>query len=534
MTSETRLDLHDIQGAVLKGFGRHGFPFARYLVFVVHDEEAGRSFVRSLVPKITTSAPWRKGGSLQDGTAIPAATTNIAFTYHGLRELGVPRASLQSFPDEFAMGMRARRDILGDDGPSAPEVWDPVWQREDQVHVLVWINAQSKEALEQRYAEIRALVPKDGKVELCKGHRAPGGRVDLDYQDAGALLVDGKPSAKEHFGYTDGISNPYFKGALVDEGALIGGGKPTGHAPETAAGWEALATGEFLLGHEDEAGEYPEAPIPSVLAMNGTFMVVRKLHENTKSFDDFLAATGGELPGGAEELAAKLAGRWRNGAPITRFPSKTEADSFGKKYEEAKLAIASAKTKQERDEAKRRFADLSTRFVAFDYGHDLDGGRCPVGAHTRRTNPRGALEFGKTGAFETRGAVDNRRRVLRRGLPYGESVRDRSDQGDHGIVFMGINASLRRQFEFVQQQWVNYGNDFKLGSDKDPLAGNHSASPAGEPAGRMLIETAKDDPRPPIFCGGLPRLVETRGGDYFFIPGMNALRMIAAGTIDPT
>ncbi|MFI5309533.1 MAG: peroxidase, partial [Polyangiales bacterium] len=241
MSTETRLDLHDIQGSVLKAYGRHGFPLARYVLFVVRQEEAGRSFVRSLLPKITTSAPWRKGGLVADGTAIPSATCNIAFTYHGLRELGVPRASLQSFPDEFAMGMRARQDILGDDGPSAPDRWDPVWQREDQVHILVWINAQTKDALEQRYAELCALLPKEGSgVELCKGHRGPGGRTDLAYQDAAALLHDGRPTAREHFGYTDGISNPFFKGALVDEGGLVGGGKPTGLPPETRAGWEPL------------------------------------------------------------------------------------------------------------------------------------------------------------------------------------------------------------------------------------------------------------------------------------------------------
>jgi deferrochelatase/peroxidase EfeB len=261
---------------------------------------------------------------------------------------------------------------------------------------------------------------------------------------------------------------------------------------------------------------------------------VRKLHENTKSFDDYLASMGKELPGGDEELAAKLAGRWRNGAPITRFPTRAEADGFEGQWQAAKLAIASAKTQLERDEAKRRFADLNARFVAFDYNKDLDGARCPVGAHTRRNNPRGALEFGKRGAFATIGAVDNRRRILRRGLPYGESEKDRRDEGDHGIVFMAINASLRRQFEFVQQQWVNYGNDFKLGNDKDPIAGNHGTTSSGEPDGRMLIETAANDPSPPLLCGAMPRFVETRGGDYFFIPGLNALRMIAAGTIDPT
>jgi Dyp-type peroxidase family len=528
-------DLHDIQGTVLKAYGRYGFPRARYLLFRVNDGDAGRKFVWELAPKITTSAPWDPHGSATDGAAVPPATTNIAFTYHGLRELGVPRASLQSFPDEFAMGMQARRDILGDDGASAPERWDPVWRAQDQTHVLVWINAQDPAALETRYREIMALLPKDSNgVELCVGHRGPGGREDLPYQDASALYVDGQPTAKEHFGYTDGISNAFFKGVSSHEANVVGGGKPTGAPPTTRAGWEPLETGEFLLGHADEAGECPEAPIPSVLAINGTFMVLRKLHENTGSFDEYLERLGNEFPGGKETLAAKLAGRWRNGAPITAFPTESEANDFAEKHQAAKLAIATAKTREEREAAKRRFSDLNARFVAFDYNKDLDGARCPLGAHTRRTNPRGSLEFGQTAAFETPGAVDNRRRILRRGLPYGDSQKERSDNGDHGIMFMAINASIRRQFEFVQQQWVNYGNDFKLGNDKDPILGNHATTAEGEPDGRMLIETASHDTRPPFLCGGVPRFVETRGGDYFFIPSLTALRMIGKGTIDPT
>jgi Dyp-type peroxidase family len=531
----TKLDLHDIQGNIVKAYGRYGFPKARYVLFRVTDGEAGRKFVSDLATMVTTSAPWDPHGSLADGTATPKATTNIAFTYHGLRELGVPRASLQSFPDEFAMGMRARHDILGDDGVSAPEQWDPVWRNEEQVHILVIINGQDSGSVEARYQEIVGLLAKgSGGVEVCVGHRGPGGREDLPFQDSSAVYINDEPTSKEHFGYTDGISNPFFKGISSHEANVVGGGKPTLGSPETRAGWEPLETGEFVLGHRDEAGEYPEAPIPSVLAMNGTFMVFRKLHENTASFDEYLERVGKDFPGGPEMLAAKFAGRWRNGAPITRFPTEQEANSFGSDWQKAKAAIAAAKTREEREAAKRRFSDLNARFVAFDYDHDLDGGRCPVGAHARRANPRGALEFGHAGAFETRGAVDNRRRLLRRGLPYGESQKDRSDQGDHGIIFMALNASIRRQFEFVQQQWMNYGNDFQLANDKDPILGNHGTTADGKPDGRMLIESAANDAKPPFFCNALPRFVETRGGDYFFMPSLTALRMIGAGTIDPT
>ena len=99
---------------------------------------------------------------------------------------------------------------------------------------------------------------------------------------------------------------------------------------------------------------------------------------------------------------------------------------------------------------------------------------------------------------------------------------------------MVINASIERQFEFVQQQWINYGNDFKLSNEKDVLLGNHEITQNGDPNGRTLINANKSLGQPTFMCSGMPRFVETRGGDYFFIPSLTALRMIAEGIIDPT
>ena len=249
-------------------------------------------------------------------------------------------------------------------------------------------------------------------------------------------------------------------------------------------------------------------------------------------------ASGARSPGGKEALAAKFAGRWRSGAPVSTFPTQAEADAFAGSWERAKIAVVEAKSEGERAEAKARLADLNVRFTAFDFRGDVEGGRCPVGAHVRRANPRSSLEFAQQGAFESPGALSNRRRILRRGLPYGDS-RERADEGDHGVVFLAMNASIRRQFEFVQQQWMNYGNDFGLANDKDPLVGNHGRTGAdhggdGLPDGRMTVQASAADPAPPFFCTGMPRFVETRGGEYFFVPSLTALRMIGDGSIDPT
>jgi len=95
---------------------------------------------------------------------------------------------------------------------------------------------------------------------------------------------------------------------------------------------------------------------------------------------------------------------------------------------------------------------------------------------------------------------------------------------------MMLNADIGRQFEFVQQQWINYGNDFKASNDKEILLGNHDK----EYPSRAVLPADPDGERAPYFLRNIPRLVETRGGDYFFIPSMTALRLIAKGLVDPT
>ena len=145
-----------------------------------------------------------------------------------------------------------------------------------------------------------------------------------------------------------------------------------------------------------------------------------------------------------------------------------------------------------------------------------------MGAHLRRVHPRDAFGFN--------GRLINRRRITRRGLPYGPfAAEDQpvSDADDRGVVFMALNASLSRQFEFVQQQWVQYGNDSHLGNDKDVLMGNHGGH------GRFVVQGDSSNTNPPFVCSNLPDFVELRGGDYFFLPSITALGMIALGLVDP-
>ncbi|WP_263382338.1 Dyp-type peroxidase [Granulicella arctica] len=459
----SRLNETDIQGFVLRGYN---MPFARYYFLRFNAAVAACGLLKRLLPEVTTGQRWDNGK--------PDSTVNIAFTFHGLAALELPDATLLTFPVEFQQGMRKRGAVLGDTGLNAAERWDEMWQGEP-VHAWLGINGSSIEALETRCAQIVALV------------EASGGAAVVGAQDAAAIAIDGAPTTREHFGFTDGFGNPDYLG--VERKTQPGQGKlmPDGS-------WAPLATGELLLGYADEAGELPVAPVPHLLASNGTFMVYRKLHQNVATFRAYLDEHASLYAGGKEKLAAKFLGRWQDGTPLELSPDKPDA----------------------------AIAQDPSRSTNFTYGGDADGTRCPIGAHIRRVHPRDAFGFS--------GRLINRRRITRRGLPYGQAVPEgeaATDQEDRGVIFMALNANISRQFEFVQQQWIEYGNDAHLGNDKDMLLGNHGGH------GKFVVQGDTSATNPPFVCSKLPNFVELRGGDYFFLPSITALGMLAMGLVDP-
>jgi Dyp-type peroxidase family len=518
---ENIIDFHDVQGNIMINYAEFGYFKSRYLFIEVKHIDCGRAFVKDLIPLVTPSV-------LSKNTILPAATLNISFTYNGLKELGLPQLTLQSFPEEYAMGIRNRTAILDDIGTSKPDNWDEVY-RED-IHILISIDARNDEDIEKRFQEIEKIIAKHSDE---KGIRLIEGCKNTDksitkYQEASVLYSEkGYPTAKEHFGYTDGISNPFFKGMTEEMGDVMGGGKKIAYGdPKCPANWGAIETGEFILGYRDEANEYPAASIPKLLSKNGSFMVFNKFHENVGKFNEYLDSATEKYGIEKEELAAKFVGRWRNGAPITSFPKKEDADNIALERQKAYSAINKATTAEEVEIAKAKFNEINKHFTAFDYDEDIKGSRCPVGAHARRANPRGSLEFGNKEAFDTPAALDNRRRLIRRGLPYGTSTPESND-GEHGTIIITIVANIKRQFEFVIQQWLNYSNDFNLANDKDTITGNQEKD-----NGRMVIEG--DEKTPPKFLMNIPQFIETRGGVYLFIPSITALNLIADGMVDPT
>ncbi|HEY1566116.1 MAG TPA: hypothetical protein VGF68_03840 [Solirubrobacteraceae bacterium] len=394
----------------------------------------------------------------------PQTRLNVAFTHAGLGRLGVDEAPFRGFPD-FCEGMRARaRAHLGDLGANDPDHWEPALKEE--IHLLVSVLGLTSDA-------------RDDAAGTLAGELSEAGSAVVYDQRADMLT-----SGREHFGFRDGFSQPAIKGMSEDRRSRRGEGVQRRRLRLTGEEWRDVKLGEFVLGHEDEDGVVPGDRDPHLV--NGTFMVWRKLEQHVDVFNRWLAAQAGADAAAQDVLRAKILGRWPNGDSLIRRP---ESGAYG-------------------DPDARRRHDLEIN--DFTYADDPAGVRCPLGAHVRRSNPRDALGF--------RTERSRRNRIIRRGLPYVDHDEAR------GLIFVCLNASIARQFEQIQGNWLTGGDTFGLGAEPDFLT---AGLDPGQPAARMTIQG--DRGRPPSFITRTEPFVTVRGGHYLFVPGLNALRKIAGG-----
>ncbi|MBU6166389.1 MAG: cytochrome P450 [Alphaproteobacteria bacterium] len=422
-------------------------------------------------------------GDLPSGAPRLAATASLALSAAGLSRLGLPGPDsahgLASFPLAFMAGMPARATILGDPGD-----WDAAGLASyDAADACLILACDTPQRLAGAIAAVQAIVP--GAEVIITGPSGNG-------PDPDSLEHD-------HFGFRDGISQPVIR--------------HTGDWRRRPA-TDQMAAGELLLGHPSnqgyvapplrlESGHDPLGLLPAAnpparpypdftpddppafrdFGRNGSFLVVRRLAQNVEGFAAGTAAAAADLNGRCPHLAAsigqaidgpwvaaKIIGRWPDGTPLI--------DRAGP-----------AGTTDARN-------DFS--FAA----EDPQGLACPLGSHIRRANPRDGLDIGDPESL----ATVNRHRLVRRGRPY------RLD-GERGLMFTAICADIERQFEFVQQRWLNGPSFHGLAGEIDPLLGQ----------GAFTVPTATG----PVRLLGLAQWVTLKGGGYFFLPGRAALRWLA-------
>lgn len=324
MTEErsVTLELNDIQSGVLRP---RPTPYvATYIAIRIDDRMAGRELMDK-VSKVVTSAA-------HPSSPLADTWVSVALTCEGLKALGVPQQSIDSFSWEFRQGMASRAKELGDVGESSPENWEEPLGISD-VHVVIVAVSPDAERLEAALARARMT------------YRSMQGVEAIWRQNCHAL-----PDEKEPFGFRDGISHP----------AIEGSGIPGSNPQE-----RPLKAGEFVLGYPDELGGVQKTE-PELLGRNGSYVVFRKLHQRVADFRRYLNANS-KSPQEEELMAAKMMGRWRSGAPLALCPF----------HDDPELGAD-----------PRRNNDF-----LFE-GDDPAGFKTPGGSHIRRTNPRDAAIAG--------------------------------------------------------------------------------------------------------------------------------------------
>lgn len=337
--------------------------------------------------------------------------------------------------------------------------WDSAYQQD--IHAVLLVGDSNDAAMVTRLVFVESLMPASVRVLG---------------EETGASIRNNNGDGLEHFGYVDGRSQPLFLTEDVQD------------ETNTTAGttvWDpAFGVGRVIVSD-------PAAPDPSV--HHGSYFIFRKLEQNVRRFKqaendlaDRLGLTGQD----AERAGALLVGRFEDGTP---------------------LAV--------QKEAGAHHDVLND----FDYDSDVNGIKCPHGAHIRKTNPRGS------GGFEP--AADERHHIMaRRGQTYGDRLDDINAKvgpegrptGGVGLLFMAFNTSIKTQFEFTQQVWANNpGFPKKTGPIKpgvDAVMGQGARPQVECPIAWGSDIQSTTDP--------IAQAVRMRGGEYFFMPSLAFLRSL--------
>jgi Dyp-type peroxidase family len=462
----------DVQGLMLFAYKQH--PRSRFFLLKLGDGQP-REWLRRVLTDIT-SGEEEKGGQYR---------FNVAFSARGLAALGLDEEDLATFQREFVQGMAhpERSYVLGDRYSDDPKGWQ--WgNATEPVDAVAMLYARSDEDLEERSAELRKSFEKYGIIARAE---------DV------AIPEDGR----EHFGFTDGLAQPFVKGS----------------GRRRMPGDSKIATGELVLGYPNNYGLVTTVPsakrrrgtrehpffLPGSdrvgFGYNGTYLVMRKLQQDVAGFWQYCwnaaQQEGAEdVAARAQLLAARMVGRWPNGVALVEAPDAERAPTAG-------------------------LNDFGFR------ERDPDGLRCPFGSHIRRANPRDMF-----GADAKEGLHDaNLHRLVRRGRAYGPrlsgALPQQDDGKERGLYFVALNANLRRQFEFVQQTWLNSCKFAGLSAERDPIVGKDAEDFDDQPVPRVFSVQAR-----PVRARyeGLPKVVHVKGGEYFFLPGMRALNYLCDGS----
>ncbi|CCM05512.1 uncharacterized protein FIBRA_07737 [Fibroporia radiculosa] len=456
---------------------------------------------------------------------IKIVQTQIAFTRAGLNLLGQREPIGDDRFDTFCM--RDNKTYLGDGMP-----WDSVFDKPNSdpvhgtanedagaIHCVVSIAAND---VQECQTEIEAFKIKfkgainANEITVIQGKARPNDQ-----------------KGHEHFGYMDGISQPAMRGIIVPNPGQI-----------------QVDPGVIITGYEGD----PMLKKRPDWAKDGTFMVFRKLQQLVPEFHKYLNDNGPRwkefVPKvdttkqltdkeGAELWGARIVGRWPSGAPIAKAPV----------FDDPAMA-----------KDPKRNNDFNYTIPGIDFPTDK---HCPFTAHTRKTAPRDLDPF-LAKKFLEGGSI------IRAGIPFGDEVSPDEEKKQttdpdpnhwRGLLFVAYQSDLNSGFVRQTVQYANndyfpsvsfipdvHGQDPILGGPPHPLSDpvkineKHPVESGDQVDLQFLNENgdtlevkgfatvARRGAQPPP---GIPQqfFVNSRGGEYFFVPSIKTLKALATGVI---
>jgi len=449
-TSGNMLPLDNIQSDVLLGQKN---PREMFYFFKINNPAVFKKVLKNKIHELITSVTTIVGPVEQQ----PNTFLNVAFTATGLHTLGIKDDLNDPY---FSAGQYADAKALGDN----LNWWEPNLKG-TSTHGVFLLSSDDYSYVNETFAQINNWL---------------GNSISTRYI-VRATARPGTEKGHEHFGYSDGISQP-----AVD-----------GFSTEVLPGQTLLPPGKMLLGREGDLVPRPK------WAVDGSFLAFRKLQEMRPEWeqwllDNALQNEAGNLTKqeGADLLGARIFGRWKSGSPVDLTPDHDDTELGADRY----------------------------RNNNFDYSHpgsdiDSDQSRCPFSAHSRKMN----------GRADKNNNTNIENAMLRAGTAYGPEVTEQEQTlgksiEDRGMAFVGYQSNIKNGFRFQQLQ-MGSNPDFPYGKTdptpgQDLIIGQTNGGQERIASGLDPIDQARDYTA--------AEFIIARGGDYFFSPSISAVRDIIA------
>jgi len=299
-----------------------------------------------------------------------------------------------------------------------------------------------------------------------------------------------------------------------------------------------LWPGEFVFGYPGQDPNSAEITEPGPIseagpawAKDGSFLVFRRLRQDVEAFREFVNEAAFQLGLAPEFVGAKLVGRWASGAPILRAP---EADN--RALADDDCANNNFEFGEETDpilpEQKESPLDCTDEIpnshppALFPPSEgDPEGLICPFAGHIRKAYPR---DDTSSTLPETSEVTTQTHRILRRGIPFGEPLRQIPffDFGERGLLFLAYQTSIVEQFEFILKQWVNNPNFKEPRAGHDLIIGQNNTPGADRERQFTITFTRNGVEHREVISTRVDWVIPT-GGGYFFSPSIAALELFA-------